>query len=723
MPRFPFAAIRLANLAVAVTALSLFTPFATQAQDQQPAPQPEQVQVHLLPAPREAFLGGPTGPLGHISVVVPGRDEQDLFAARDLEDGVKQMEKAQARASHGDDGDAKGATAYRVTLLRSDAAAAKALLSHTGLVFHPAMESEGYVIVLEAHEATIVGASSSGVFYGVQTFKQLLPLADEPRVLPKGTIRDWPAMRYRGIDDDLSRGPFPTLEFQKHQVRVFASFKANIYSPYFEHTLLYPDHPLAAPPGSALTPAEAHELVEYARQYHVTIVPEQEAFGHLHHVLKYDLYQDAAETPHGYVIAPGQASTLPLIKDWFTQIAQEFPSPFIHIGADETFDLGRGRTQERVQQQGYGPVYMDFLKQIHDELAPLHKQLLFWGDIGDQNPDSVSALPKDMIAVPWGYGAHENFDKMIEPFAKAGIETWVAPGDSNWNEVFPAAKNAFWNIQGFIREGQKLGSTGALTTVWNDDGEGLFNLDWYSLMFGAVAAWQPGETNIATYQQNYGQDFNLDPSGKINDAEKELMAAHDALDGTNTGLTSDQVFWIDPWSPEGQTISAKVLPAAAEIRAHAEQAIVLLEQARYANPELREPGALDAMDLGARRLDLIGMKFEMAQEMVSGYATAVAGQHDKAQREKIDNLLDEISSMNGQCQDLRDAYSAIRGEYSQVWLGENRPYWLNNVTVRYDLAIQLWQKRGDRFQLALRARWDGKDLPAPASLDLPAETH
>ena len=723
MPRIPFAAVRLANLAVAVTALSLFTPFATQAQDQQPAPQPEQVQVHLLPAPREAFLGGPTGPLGHISVVVPGRDEQDLFAARDLEDGVKQMEKAQARASHGDDGDAKGATAYRVTLLRSDAAAAKALLSHTGLVFHPAMESEGYVIVLEAHEATIVGASSSGVFYGVQTFKQLLPLADEPRVLPKGTIRDWPAMRYRGIDDDLSRGPFPTLEFQKHQVRVFASFKANIYSPYFEHTLLYPDHPLAAPPGSALTPAEAHELVEYARQYHVTIVPEQEAFGHLHHVLKYDLYQDAAETPHGYVIAPGQASTLPLIKDWFTQIAAEFPSPFIHIGADETFDLGRGRTQERVQQQGYGPVYMDFLKQIHDELAPLHKQLLFWGDIGDQNPDSVSALPKDMIAVPWGYGAHENFDKMIEPFAKAGIETWVAPGDSNWNEVFPAAKNAFWNIQGFIREGQKLGSTGALTTVWNDDGEGLFNLDWYSLMFGAVAAWQPGETNIATYQQNYGQDFNLDPSGKINDAEKELMAAHDALDGTNTGLTSDQVFWIDPWSPEGQTISAKVLPAAAEIRAHAEQAIVLLEQARYANPELREPGALDAMDLGARRLDLIGMKFEMAQEMVSGYATAVAGQHDKAQREKIDNLLDEISSMNGQCQDLRDAYSAIRGEYSQVWLGENRPYWLNNVTVRYDLAIQLWQKRGDRFQLALRARWDGKDLPAPASLDLPAETH
>ncbi|HTW81988.1 MAG TPA: glycoside hydrolase family 20 zincin-like fold domain-containing protein [Terracidiphilus sp.] len=721
MSQSRFSPIRPLHFAFTVSALSLLVPFAARAQDQPPA-QPA-AQVHLLPAPREASFKGQTGTLGHITVAVPGRDEQDLFAARDLEDAIKQVEKTGARANHGEEAGPRGGAPYRVTLLRRDSTAAKTLLARNKLAFDPAMESEGYVIVLDAHEAIIVGASSSGIFYGVQTFKQLLPLAGDPHVLPTGTIRDWPAMRYRGIDDDLSRGPFPTLDFQKHQIRVFASFKANIYSPYFEHTLLYPGHPLPAPPGSSLSPAEAKELVDYARQYHVTIVPEQEAFGHLHHVLKFDLYQDEAETPHGHVLAPGQASTLPLIKDWFTQIAQEFPSPFIHIGADETWDLGRGRTQQRVQQQGYGPVYMDFLKQIHDELAPLNRRLLFWGDIGDQNPDSVSALPKDMIAVPWGYGAHENFDKMIEPFAKAGIETWVAPGDSNWNEVYPRAQNAFWNIQGFIREGQKLGSTGALTTVWNDDGEGLFNMDWYTVLFGAVAAWQPGESSIANYQQDYGQDFNLDPSGKINAAEKELMAANEALNGARTDLNSDEVFWIDPWSAQGQSVSAKVLPVAVEIRTHAENAIVLLEQVRYANPQISEPNSLQAMDLGARRLDLIGMKFELAQEMESSYAKAVAGQHDKSQRSSVENALEEISSNNGLCQDLRDAYSAIKSEYSEVWLGENRPYWLNNVTVRYDLAIQMWQQRGDRFQQAIRDSWSGKDLPAPATLDLPADAH
>ncbi len=207
----------------------------------------------------------------------------------------------------------------------TNSAEAGALLAAHGLKFEAAMEPEGYVLVVEPSRASIVAATGSGIFYGVQTFRQLLPPPGDKPVLATGTVRDWPAMKYRGIDDDLSRGPFPTLEFQKHQIRVFASYKINIYSPYFEHTLLYTDQPLAAPPGSSLTPAEIAELVRYAAQYHIIVVPEQEAFGHLHHVLKYDLYQDVAETPHGQVLAPGQPGSLPLIKDWFTQIAQEFP--------------------------------------------------------------------------------------------------------------------------------------------------------------------------------------------------------------------------------------------------------------------------------------------------------------------------------------------------------------------------------------------------------------
>ncbi|MGD0737705.1 MAG: glycoside hydrolase family 20 zincin-like fold domain-containing protein [Terracidiphilus sp.] len=680
---------------------TLFTAFGTFAAG----------QVKLLPAPREAHFEGEAALLTAITVSVPGQDAEDEFAARDLE---------QAVAAAGLGGASGNGAAYRVTLLRTGSPQATAVLARHAMSFESAMEAEGYVLTVEPKEAFVVAASASGSFYGAQTLKQMLPLPGAKAVLPTGTIRDWPAMKYRGIDDDLSRGPFPTLEFQKHQIQVFASFKINVYSPYIEHTLRYVDQPMAAPPGSSLTPADVAELVAFANQYHVMIIPEQEAFGHLHQMLKYDLYQDVAETPHGHVLAPGQPGTLPLIHDWFTQIAAEFPSPFIHIGADETFDLGKGRTHEAVQTRGYGPVYVDFLKQIHDDLAPLHKRLLFWGDIGTADPAAVAELPKDMIAVAWEYGATKGFEKMIEPFSKVGIETWVSPGDSNWNQVYPNANAAFGNIQGFIRDGQRLGSTGALTTVWNDDGEGLFNMDWYGVLFGAVAAWQPGESSIPAYQEGYGLDFHGDTSGKIDAAEKELMAAHAALEPTHTGLNSDQLFWLDPWSTEGQEVSAKVLPIAMELRMHAERAIVLIAEAREGNPHLRDGDALAAMDLGARRLDLIGLKFELSQEIVDTYAQALAQQHDKTHRSDTRNLVDEISSMFGRCQDLRDGYSAVKDEFSQVWLSENRPYWLNNVSVRYDLAIEKWQQRGDMFQEGLRG-WDkGKDLPTAAALGLPA---
>jgi hypothetical protein len=126
------------------------------------------------------------------------------------------------------------------------------------------------------------------------------------------------------------------------------------------------------------------------------------------------------------------------------------------------------------------------------------------------------------------------------------------------------------------------------------------------------------------------------------------------------------------------------------------------------------------MDMGARRLDLIGLNFELGQEIAGAYALALAQQRDMARRAETRNILDEISSMFGRCQDLRDAYSAVKDEYSQVWLSENRPYWLNNVTVRYDLAIEKWQQRGDLFREVIRG-WDsGRDLPPAAALGLPA---
>lgn len=663
-----------------------------------------QTAPSLTPMPREVHA---TAAVSFRSVVitVPGAGSEDLFAAQNL---------GKALVGRGVVvNPSVGNANLTVELLRADSAEGKAALEQAKLNFTPAMHDEGYVVVSREHRVRVIGETAAGVFYGAQTLKQMVESSDGVKKIWLGTVLDWPAMKYRGIDDDLSRGPFPTLAFQKHQLDVFAENKVNLYSPYFEHTLQYSADPLAAPQGSSLSRAEAQELAAYAARLHIMVVPEQEAFGHLHHVLIYEKYSKLAETPHGHVIAPGQAGTLPLIKSWFTQISEDFPSPFLHIGADETFELGTGQTKPEVEKHGLGPVYADFLTQIHATLQPLNRRLLFWGDLGTSDPDSVKKLPKDMIAIPWIYWHQDSYDKSILPFREAGMETWVAPGDANWRTMYPLGKNALDNISGFVEAGQRLGSTGVLTTVWNDDGEGLFNQDWFGVLFGAAAGWQPAKSDGAAYQAVFGRTFYGDTSGRINQAEKELIAADDLVD------VSDDAFWVDPWSKAGRVMGNKMRTKIPEARLHAEKAIELIEAILADTPEVREKDALRAMELGAWRIDFMGEKFELADEMSAAYAKAYAQRTDKAKETETRELLYSISDMNGRCQDLRDGYSKLKNLYRASWLAENRPYWLDNVMVQYDLRIQLWEKRGEEMSTVTKQWQEDKTLPAVTDGGIP----
>jgi hypothetical protein len=306
-----------------------------------------------------------------------------------------------------------------------------------------------------------------------------------------------------------------------------------------------------------------------------------------------------------------------------------------------------------------------------------------------------------MIGVPWVYDAKPNFDKYIEPFNRAGMEVWVAPGVNNWRRVYPDSNIGLVNIQHFVRDGQRLGAKGMLNTVWNDDGEGIFDEDWYGVLFGAAAAWQPGESSIPQFQSGYGAVFHGDLSGKVDKAQAEIMAAQKLLsdNGFRFGA-SNVLFWEDPWSREGQQDAAKLLPILKDVRLSAENAVTLIDEARAGAP-LREQEALDALALGARRIDFIGMKFQFADEMAHAYADAysqAATPHSPAFSDLV-----QISSANGRCQDLRDGYTLTRELFEQAWLRDNRPYWLQNVLAQYDMAIQLWIARGRQFD-ALRAQ-------------------
>jgi hexosaminidase len=692
-----------------------------------------QASPRLIPIPRELHAGT-NQPLPHGVRIVcpscaPGSDDQ--FAADDLAATLK------ARNVPVNDPDG-----FAIELTR--------LATHPVSGFTDEMKPEGYIIATTPTGLTVVGATAEGVFYGAQTVKQLIDGSGPNAVLHAADIRDWPAMKYRGLDDDLSRGPITTLDFQKRLIRTLASYKVNLYSPYFEHTQSYASNPLMAPPGS-VTAQEAAELVAYARPYHVLIVPEQEAFGHLHHNLTWEQYQTLAETPHGAVLAPGQPGSITLITQMFTELANLYPGPFLHIGADETVDLGLGQTKSDVDSRGLAPVYLDFLQRIATALKPLNRRLLFWGDIAQDSPDLLKTLPQSFkdstIAIAWVYNPEaRGYDRFLTPFTNAGFETWVAPSVNNFRKVYPNNNLALANIQRFTADGQRLGSTGQLNTIWNDDGEGLFDQDWYGILFGAAAAWQKGTSSTSAFEDSYAQVFHGDQTGDLNEAQKEMMLAHSVLkDQAKEGDGTNSIFWLDPMSQDGLKIGTQVRPYAHDLRLHAERALTLIAQARAAAPappkpfttdiktydpadsyptaptSLRETAAIDAFELGARRMDLIGLKFQLSDEIAEGYQRAYAMQaaKDKKSRDAVARELSDINGVNGRIQDIIDTYALLRDLYEQAWYRSNRAYSLRPVLEHYDYTISLWYARSDRLRSAQRQWADTRTLPPASDLGIP----
>jgi len=665
---------------------------------------PDCAGLQLVPTPREC-----------LAVQSVALEDRGVYVEWDQADKTMASEWQETIWGYGPVRD----DAPRVHLRRAETPAARELLRRLHLAFDPAMHDEGYIMAPEGSGLAIVAETDAGIFYGVQTLRQLIRGSGADQVLLIPTLRDWPAMAHRGLSDDWSRGPLPNMDFLKREIRTLAAYKLNTFSPYFEHTFAYASSPIAAFPGGSFTPDEARELVEYAAKFHITVIPEQEAFGHLHHVLKFEEFSGLGETPHGSVLAPGEAATLPLIGEWFGELAKVFPAPYVHIGADETFDLGLGKTHDQVKQRGLGAVYLDFLKQIHTTLAPDHKQLLFWGDIAVGSPDLVATLPKDMIAVAWEYDAKPDFTNLIVPFTKAGLETWVAPGVNNWSRLYPNNNEALGNIRAFVRDGQKLGAKGMLNTVWNDDGEGIFDQNWFGVLFGAAASWQPGESSEDTFTNSFGRAFHGDATGKVDQAQRELMAAHAALKKAGLEDAKDELFWIDPLTPKGQRVAAQIRPVASEVRQHAERAVTLLAEARAAG-KLENREALDAMEMGARRIDFVGHKFQAAEEAAAIYAAALAIGNDKARWDEVDGMLYTIKE--SKFEDLRNGYSLLGGLYRKAWLRDNRPYWLDTNMARYMTGTQLWIGRADRWMQVIEQWETTHTLPPVADYGLPADS-
>jgi hypothetical protein len=662
-------------------------------------PQPKEVQLHA-----GSFRVKPTTKI----LVEFGHQSEDRIAAETLAEEIRDQSGLKISIT-GEKSEAKQAPST-IVLARLQDQRVKEFLASKGLKAD-SIGDQGYLLFSDDSHLIVAANTGQGLFYGVQTLRQLLHGDGQTLICPAVSIRDWPSMEWRGVQDDISRGPIPTEDFMKSQIRTLAAYKVNLFALYMEHVFDFASQPLVAPKEAALTPQEINALVDYAKHLYVTILPEQQTFGHLHHMLKYEIYSEVAERPHGHVLTPTKEQSYDLIKAMYADLVPLFPGPFLHVGGDETFELGHGQTAARVSEIGLGRVYLEHMQKVSGILQPYHKQLMFWGDIALKYPQFLSILPKDMIAVPWDYDAKPGFENIIKPYRDAGLRVVVAPGANNWNQVWPNLDVAFLNIRNFVRDGQKLGAVGMLNTTWNDDGESLYGMAWPALAFGAAAGWQSGESDVDQFKNSYDWAFYRNGDATFRSALDNLDRGHQALAKINVDTETDDLFWADPFTPGGAALMQKIVPASRDMRLGAEQALESL----YRNHDKAHANqsTLSDMMLGAWRWDALGMKAEFTQEINHFYWDAFQNQTDA---ERVGNDLEEITAINARLEDLRDATTRLSQMYREAWLREYSPFWLDNVLVRYDALAREFQAKIVSVRQARRQYEATKTLTPPQEL-------
>lgn len=662
------------------------------------------VKVSVIPQPREIVITEESFRLnrGVRITFADYQSKEDQFAARDFIDDVKETAGVSLRTSRSRDRNS-------ILIGKLELPSIQSALKRTGFSPPPSLHDEGYVLVAGKAGVVIGGRTSAGVFYGLQTLKQLVR-GDGPNAYIQGVrITDWPAMRWRGVSDDVSRGPVPTVDYVKRQLRTFAAFKLNMHSFYMEHVFSSSEHPLIGPPGGALTPEEIRELIAYARSYHIEMVPEQQTFGHLHKALKLEKYNPLAEVPYGDVLSPQQEGTYKLIADWYRELNELFPGGFFHIGADETFELGEGQSREAARSRGVGAVYFEHLNRVRELLKPYNRKLIFWGDIALNHPELIGQIPKDMIVANWDYSPRDDYSPRIKPFKEAGLEQFISPGVWGWNQIFPNIDTSSKNIVNFVRDGQAAGSQGMLNTTWDDDGESLFEMTWYGILLGAAASWQPQTVDVKKFDADFDWAF-------FRSEGDYFVGAIHSLGSVNTTLgigTSDDVFWRDPFTTGFQNRARADSEKIRQMRLHVENAReTLLRNRQRAR---RNSSMIPVMIFAAERLDHMGRRYQTVEKLSREYWDAYLNLGDRA---KVRRLRRYTGFIYNQLREMAEELSELKDGYRRQWLAENRPYWLESVLARYDNAIALWLNKSRELDEAVRAYDARSVLPDPEEFGL-----
>jgi len=380
---------------------------------------------------------------------------------------------------------------------------------------------EAYNIVIEKQLLSIVGGSDAGVFRGIQTLKQLFPLANIHKLaaLKTGVIKDYPRFEHRGFMLDVARH-FYTVDEVKQVIDYLAAYKYNVF--HFHLTddqgwrIEIPSWPKLTEVGSNAAVGkescencfysldEYQEIVQYADQRFITLIPEIDVPGHVKAALAAypeELYCDGDKPDWPYTGIKVRISSLcfsnPKIYDFFegvvSEVAKRTTGQYIHVGGDET--------PKWVKHQDYA----DFMLNASDIIKKHGKTMMGWtNDLG-----SVDGLPTDVVGQDWSTKKHccentlnmaKNSNKIVmSPANKAYLDLKYdkdAPIGLHW-AGYNSIKNSYnWDPELMIEGLNAKNIIGVEAALWGETIKSMSDAQYMifpRLLSLSEVAWSPQE--------------------------------------------------------------------------------------------------------------------------------------------------------------------------------------------------------------------------------------
>ena len=204
-----------------------------------------------------------------------------------------------------------------------------------------------------------------------------------------------------------------------------------------------------------------------------------------------------------------------LIKAMIEEYMALFATDKFNICADETFDLGKGKSKPLADEKGVHRLYIDYVKELCEFLVAKGKKPMFWGDIICAQPELIKELPEETVCLTWGYAAEQR-EHEAKVMAEAGARQYLCPGVGGWNQWMNLVENSYKNIARMCGYARKYHAEGVLNTDWGDCGH--INQPDFSLpgmIYGAVFSWGEDTDRFEELNEQISRLAYGDRSGKF----------------------------------------------------------------------------------------------------------------------------------------------------------------------------------------------------------------